>query len=222
MEPNFQTSFIPKRPMIEERVVSPASTSLFTVISIIIFFAVILASAGLFFYKGILAKNLTQMEADLNLAKARFEPSKIVQLQQLDRRLNASKSVLAQHVAVSPIFETLQDITLKTIQYTNFGYKWGEGANPRVEVTMKGAAVGYRSIALQSDLFTKNEFLIDPVFSNLSLDESGKVLFDLKFSVDPNLTNYKNMLQAKSTESAEEESAPVGAAEEEEPVNLPN
>jgi hypothetical protein len=59
---------------------------------------------------------------------------------------------------------------------------------------MSGQAIGYRSIALQADLFTKNKNLIDPVFSNLSLNEKGNVIFDLEFYVDPNFINYKQTL----------------------------
>ena len=59
---------------------------------------------------------------------------------------------------------------------------------------MSGLAVGYRSIALQSDLLAKEKNFIDPVFSNLVLDEKGNVLFDLEFSVDPSFVDYKQML----------------------------
>ena len=69
MEQNFQTSFIPKKPMIEERAVASRPISLFTVISIFIFFTVIIATGGLYFYNVILTKNIAQMENDLNLAK---------------------------------------------------------------------------------------------------------------------------------------------------------
>ena len=64
----------------------------------------------------------------------------------------------------------------------------------KVIIKMSGVAVGYRSIALQSDLFTRNKNLIDPVFSNLTLDNTGNVLFDLEFSVDPSFVDYKQML----------------------------
>ena len=63
---------------------------------------------------------------------------------------------------------------------------------------MSGVAIGYRSIALQSDLFAKNKNLIDPVFSNLTLDNSGNVVFDLEFSVDPNFVNYQQALMVQS------------------------
>ena len=134
------------------------------------------------------------MENDLNLAKNRFEPSKIAELQVLDKRLQASSEILSKHIAVTPIFAALQTITMKTVRYTRFSYDFGSGKDAKIVVKMSGLAVGYRSVALQSDLFAKNKNLIDPVFSNLTLDNSGNVIFDLEFSVDPSFVDYKQML----------------------------
>lgn len=194
MEQNFQTSFIPKKPMIEERVVSSHSVGLFTIISIFIFFAVVISSGGLYFYKGVLEKNIIKMNSDLTLAKNRFEPAKITQLQVLDKRLSAADSILSKHIAVSPIFKALQDTTMKNVRYTKFSYEFNTDKISNVIVKMSGQAIGYRSIALQSDIFAKNKYFIDPVFSNLSLDDKGNVLFDLEFSVDPSFVDYKKML----------------------------
>src|SRR3989338_6197450 len=107
MEQNFQTSFIPKKPMVEERVAVAHSVNLFLVASIFILFAIVLASLGLYFYRGLLVKNIASTQNDLNLAKNRFEPSRISELQVLDKRLRASNEILSNHVAVSPIFEAL-------------------------------------------------------------------------------------------------------------------
>ena len=167
----------------------------------LVLFTVLLATVALYFYKGILTKNLAQMENNLNLAQNRFEPSKITELQVLDKRLRASSEILSKHIAITPIFQTLTDLTMKTVRYTKFGYSFGDEnntPNARVIVKMSGQAIGYRSIALQSDLFTQNKNLIDPVFSNLTLDNSGNVLFDLEFSVDPNFVDYKQMLENAS------------------------
>jgi hypothetical protein len=198
MEQNFQTSFIPKKPMIEERAVAARPVSIFLVISIFILFTVLLASGGLYFYKLTLEKSIIKMENDLNLAQNRFEPSKIVQLQTLDRRLNASSEILAKHITISPIFKILQDLTMKSVRYTRFSYAWSEDKTTKVTINLSGQAVGYRSIALQSDLFAENKQLIDPVFSNLTLDNSGNVLFELEFTVDPALVDYKQTLQNES------------------------
>ena len=202
MEQNFQTSFIPKKPMIEERAVAPAPIGIFVFISIFILFFIILVSGGLYFYKGVLNGNITKMQNDLNLAKNRFEPSKISQLQVLDKRLRASSEVLGQHITVSPIFQALQAVTMKTIQYTQFGYAINTDKDTTVKITMNGIAVGYRSIALQSDLLAKNKSFVDPVFSNLALDNSGNVVFALDFSVDPSFVNYKQVLLTESSNPA--------------------
>jgi hypothetical protein len=197
MEPNFQTSFIPKKPMVTERVVSARSISFFTVISLFILFTVLLATGGLYFYKGIVTKNIVQMENDLNLAKNRFTPSKITELQVLDKRLNAASEILSHHIAITPIFQALSAITMKTVRYNNFSYNFGDAKDAKVTIKMNGQAVGYRSVALQSDLFTtrdEGKNFIDPIFSNLTLDEKGNVLFDLEFSVDPSFVDYKQML----------------------------
>ena len=198
MEPNFQTSFIPKKPMIEKRAVPARSVGVLTVVSVFILFTVLLATGALFFYKGILTKNITRMENNLNLARNRFEPSKITELQILDERLRASTEILSKHIAITPIFQALQTITMKTVRYTKFNYALGGKNDAKIVIQMSGIAIGYRSVALQSDLFAKNKNLIDPVFSNLSLDDRGNVIFDLEFSVDPSFVDYKQMLSTQS------------------------
>ncbi|TSC77714.1 MAG: Uncharacterized protein G01um101424_337 [Parcubacteria group bacterium Gr01-1014_24] len=198
MEQNFQTSFIPKKPMVQERASATRSVGFLIVISIFILFTILLATVALYFYKGIITKNIMQMEKNLNLAKNRFEPSKITELQVLDKRLKASSEILSKHIAITPVFQALQSLTMKTVRYTKFNYDFGTEKNAKVIIKMSGLAIGYRSIALQSDLFAKNKNLIDPVFSNLALDDKGNVLFDLEFSVDPSFVDYKVMLLTES------------------------
>lgn len=198
MEQNFQTSFIPKKPLVPERAAVKQSVGIFVIISIFILFTVLLATIALFFYKGILTTSITKKQNDLNIAKNRFEPSKIAELQVLDRRLRASSEILARHTSVTPIFQALQLLTMKTVRYTKFSYVFGTEPDAKVKISMSGIAIGYESVALQSDLFLKNKNLIDPVFSNLSLDDKGNVLFNLDFSVEPGYLNYKQTLLTQS------------------------
>ncbi len=191
MEQNFQTSFIPKRSIVKERATVASSVSFLTIICMFALFAVVVGSGALYFYKGVLVKNISQMETTLNLAQSRFEPAKIAELQALDQRLIASSEILSQHIAVTPIFEALGSVTMKTVRFTDFDYTLPSGTDKNVDVKLSGVAIGYRSVALQADLFSKNKNFIDPVFSNLQLDDKGNVLFDLNFSVDPGFVNYK-------------------------------
>ena len=207
MEQNFQTSFIPKKPMIEQSRVVKRPIGLFMIIAIFIFFTMVLASGGAYFYKKVLTDKITKMESDLNLAKNRFEPAKIAQLKLLDRRLISSDEILSKHITVSPIFEALGALTMKTVRYTKFGYDFGEKG---IIVKMSGQAIGYSSVALQADLFTKNKNLIDPIFSNLSLDDKGNVIFDLEFLVDPSFVNYKQVIKTAASSSSSSETVSTG------------
>ena len=181
-----------------ERAKTVRSIGFFTIISILILFAVLVGAGALYFYKGVVKTNITKMEDNLILARSRFEPSKLTELQVLDKRLRASSEILANHIAITPVFEALSLITMKTVRFTKFSYALSDDKDAKVNIKMSGIAVGYRSVALQSDLFAKNKNLIQPVFSNLTLDNSGNVLFDLDFSVDSAFVNYKQMLLTQS------------------------
>jgi hypothetical protein len=198
MDQNFQTSFIPKKPIVKESATPARAVSFFLIASIFVLFAALLATGGLFFYKGIVAKSITDMQTTLQLAQNRFEPAKIADLQLLDKRLRASTEILSKHITIIPVFSALEQLTEKTVRYTKFSYDIGTDKNATINIKMSGVAIGYRAIALQSDLFAKNKSLIDPVFSNLTLDNSGNVNFDLDFSVDPAFVNYKQALLTQS------------------------
>jgi len=198
MDQSFQTSFIPKKPIVKERDTPSRPLGILFIISLFILFAVLLATGGFYFYKGVIAKQITQKQIDLNLAKNRFEPSKITELQVLDKRLRASSEILSKHITITPVFSALEQLTMKTVRYTKFSYDFVADKNVMVNIKISGVAIGYRSVALQSDLFAKNRNLIDPIFSNLTLDNSGNVLFDLEFSVDPSFVNYKQTLLTQS------------------------
>ncbi len=208
MEQNFQTSFIPKKPMVKEYSVGPRPIGLLMILSMFVLITVLVASAALFFYKGIAARSLLTMKNNLTLAQNRFEPSKIKELQVLDKRLNASNQILSKHIAITPIFEALQAVTMKSVRYTKFTYAYGEGKDATIHVKMSGVTLGYSFLALQSDLFAQNKNFIEPVFSNLNLLENGNVAFDLDFAVDPSFVDYKLMLLTDQ-KGATDQSAPI-------------
>ncbi len=207
MEQNFQTSFIPKKPIIEERTAPVQSIGFFTVISIFILFTVLIATGGLYFYKNSLVTKIADMGSQLELAKGSFEPDKIAELKLLGRRLSSASDILSHHIVVTPIFKALSAITMKSVRFTKFSYELGTEKDAKIDVKISGQAASYgaydayASLALQSDLFgTKDEgkHFINPVFSNLSLDDKGNVIFDLEFFVDPSFVDYKQNLLTQS------------------------
>ena len=211
MDQNFQTSFIPKKPIVEEAKKSSPSFSvgLFTMLSLFVFFTVAVGSGGLYFYKATRQAKLKSMITDLNLSQKSFEPSKIAELQTLDKRLSSAKQVLSNHVAITPIFKALESLTMKAVRYSKFSYSFDGSV---VNVKMSGQAIGYRSIALQADLLSKSKYFIDPVFSNLNLDPKGNVLFDLNFAVAKNFIDYSQMLKTEKESTASQTLSTDGTA----------
>jgi hypothetical protein len=211
MDQNFQTSFIPKKPIVEERVTSARPVGVLLLGSIFILFVVLLGTGGIYFYKINLNNNLTSMQTSLNNYKTNFEPSEITQLQVLDKRLQSATDILNNHIAISPVFAELENITMHTVRFTKFSYGATDASNSTttvaatttstnpntIDIQMSGIATDYRSVALQSDLFNQDKNFINPVFSNLTLDINGNVLFDLEFSVPLSFVNYKQSLSTQ-------------------------
>ena len=136
----------------------------------------------------------------LKIAEERFDSNLVEEMQKLDRRINSARDVLSSHVVISPIFKALEEYTLRSISFTKFTYAF-DPISQRVNVEMSGKATGYDAIALQSDALATNRYIKDPVFSNLNLDDKGKITFDLTFYVDPTFINFEDTLAREGTAS---------------------
>ena len=87
MEPKFQTSFIPKKIAEDDsrnRVSISAETNIFTLAATVVFVVISLLYGGLFFYKGVIIKQVEKARQDL-LDKYSFD------LQKLNEQFEAQK-----------------------------------------------------------------------------------------------------------------------------------
>lgn len=194
MDKEFQTSFIPKKTVIESpKRVGSSGGGIFNLIAFVIFIASLISAGAAYFYRSSVSANIEEYKTSLIRARNQFEPGAIRELQVLDKRLNAATSILNQHVAVSPIFVLLQDLTLPTVRYSDFSYTIDE-TKKIVDIKMKGEAKDYNFIALQADLFSKNKFIKNPIFSDFVLDQASNIDFNLTFSVDKSLISYESFL----------------------------
>ncbi len=193
MDQEFQTSFIPKKTVIESPKRIKSGGGVINLIAFIVFLASLIAAGGAYFYRESVKTDIEEFKRSLAVAKNQFEPSLITELQILDKRLNAATTILDKHIAVSPIFVLLEEVTLPTVRYSDFSYEVDTTTN-LVNVTMKGEAKGYNFIALQADLFDDNKFIKNPIFSDFVLDQTGNIDFNLTFSVDKSLVSYESFL----------------------------
>lgn len=193
MEPKFQTSFIPKKPILASEGAVRKTVDFFMIISVVIFLASGVLLAGVYTYKFILAKNITNLQSSLAKASDAFEEDFIGEVNRFNTRIETSKDLLGKHVSASAIFGLLAKHTLVTVSYNDFSYLYSSDGT--VKIILRGVAQSYASIALQSEEFGKqNQYIKSPIFSDLTPDQNGNISFTLTMLLDKNLISYQKTL----------------------------
>ncbi len=199
METKFQTSFIPKQP-VTETAHRASSSGLIFLISLILFVASIAAAAGAFLYNDYIDKSIVEGNAQLKRNEQALDPTTIQGLTRLNDRINSATTLLDKHVAVSRLFAVLSDATLQNVRFNDFTY--ANAGGDKVNISMKGQATSYETVALQSKSFTdpsrKNVFK-SPLFGDLNLDQSGNVTFSFSASIDPSLVSYSKNIKERAS-----------------------
>lgn len=200
MDPRFQSSFIPKKPIIAQQSSIPSTINLFALIATVIFMLALASSAGAFFYKKLLVTQIEDRETSFVRAQEAFEPALIQQVTRLDSRIETSKKLLASHVAVTPLFEAISRDTLRTVRFRDFSYTY---ASPnQITLQMKGQAQNYASVALQSDMFNSRTYLKNLAIGDMTLEPSGTVAFSVSATVDASLLSYSRSLSRTSSQQS--------------------
>lgn len=201
MEPNFPTSFIPKRPVSSEPVSAShrsRTVGLLSFVAVIVVIATILAYGAVYLYEIRLKGQKVKIENSIDGARDGLGTEFVTDMKRLSARIEGVKSLLKSHIVVSPIFDALQETTLRSVQYKSFGYAITTDTTTKtqmVKVDLAGTAKSYATIALQSDAFSQNELIKNPVFSDLTVDEkTGRVGFKLTFNVTPTDLSYQKFV----------------------------
>lgn len=214
MDTEFQTSFIPKRPVAaittQQTVRAPG---VFNLLGFVVLISSLLAAGGVYLFHQKTIRDVAQAKESLVRAKNAFEPAFIEELKELDKRIESAQLILSNHYVVTPVFRALEEITLPNIRYTNFDYSIEEQERKTIRVEMLGEAASYETITLQADLFDGHPFIINPIFSDFTLDQTGKIQFKVQFFVDMKLTSYRSLVNRTQVQSVSEEDASADAVD---------
>jgi hypothetical protein len=200
MEPKFQTSFIPKKPVIQTQGLSSApvirTTNIFSLVSGVVFVVTMVVSGSLFFYKQLLNKQIATAGQSIEDARGAFQLDKIQELLDANSRLLAIDKLLNNHVSVSKLLGFLSEVTVKKIRLEEMTYK-NEGNSPTI--AMKVEAASYNALAAEGDILSKNEFIKNPFFANFSPKENGYIEASFSSNIDTTLTSYKKTIEGNDT-----------------------
>ncbi|MFH1454961.1 MAG: hypothetical protein ABIF22_01430 [bacterium] len=198
METKYQTSFIPKKPVNMAGSSRSGGMSLFLLVSLIIFLISLGLAGYVFLEKNLLIKNITTDQNTIEANKSGLVSDSITieSLVELNSRTNVAKDLLSKHIAVSPIFDFLQQGTLKSVRFKNFSFSSAgknESGQNKVSIQMSGVARDWETVASQADEFGKPDWkniINEPKISNLSLEADGSVSFLFAAYVVPDFLVY--------------------------------
>ncbi len=202
MDPKFQTSFIPKQPVSAgETYRTTGGVNLVVLLSFIVLIVAGVTAIGLSFYQKSLVASIDSINIKLAKIREDLEPSLIAKIKRMDTRIESAKSILNRHRATSVFFSLLENSTLKNVSFQSFDYK--EADEEKIAVTMKGEATSYGAVAIQADELLKGKGVIDPIFSDFSLNQFGRVLFSVRFNIDPVSFLYNSAFSQKAVSTGE-------------------
>lgn len=184
MAPNFHSSFIPKEPITQE-VFKKEKAGFAGILAAAFLGLMILASVGLYFYKGIVKNEIKVLEAELVEAEKSIDKTTINELAKFSKKLNMVEAVVTKHQVISKFLTTLASSTVGTIYFESFDY--GNLEVGKLDVNLTGRANSYAAVALQESVLNQNKYFKSVVFSGLTLVEGGAVSFKLNISVDPQI-----------------------------------
>jgi hypothetical protein len=188
METQFQSSFIPKKPIVSQGSIKPARTvSIVSLVAIIVFVVSLLLSGGVVFWEKFLVKKIASEKQSLERAKDAFDPLTIETLERVSGRIESSKKLLASHTTLSPLFDLVETLTLKSVRFRSFDFAVKDG---EPVISMKGQAESFSAVALQADVFGKSRHLNQPVLSDLELERDGRVSFSFTAGLSPELITF--------------------------------
>ncbi|MFA7252766.1 MAG: hypothetical protein WC027_02825 [Candidatus Paceibacterota bacterium] len=190
METKMQTSFIPKKPIVESRS-EGTGISLFLLLSIIVFIVSVAMCGGVWIWQKSLVGQIEKDKADLESARATYEEDAINNLIRLDNRISVSNDLLEQHLAISPVFVLLEQKVLKNVQLKTMKFSFGTGNQIKIDLT--GNARNYDALLKQADALGKpdvKDYLYQPVVSDFNPTENGTIAFSFTALLTPKLVSY--------------------------------
>lgn len=186
--PNIPTSFVPRTATVERRRVSTDLGGVFAIIAYAVLGIVFILAAGVFLYGRYLEGNKLAKDAALDKASSSIDQGTIKGFVQLRDRLNTSKTLLANHVALSGFFTALETILPATVRFTSLHIAVDAGGTTKVEGT--GVSKSFNALSVASGAFAADGRIKDVIFSKMSINKDSTVSFGFSATLDPKLTAF--------------------------------
>lgn len=189
MADSGRTTFIPQGASVSPAPRKRRTFGVFTVLSVLIFLLSLAGLGGAILYEQQLERDIAQLDDVIERSEDAFNRPLLEEIARLDRKIEASREILAGHTSLQELFVLIDANTLHNIRFTAFGFD--TSSDGEYTLTLQGIGRDYSAIALQSDAFVQTRRLDDVVFDNLRLTSDGTVTFTMQARVDAGLLDYE-------------------------------
>jgi hypothetical protein len=187
----FQSSFIPKQPIVPPSGQRGTRANLFSLLATVVFIVVVGLVGAEIIAEYVLNRSLAVMDARIVEEQNSFELSTIEDLRREDGRLRAVKDLLGGHLVFSQFLELLSQSTYERVNYTELTYN--RTSSGVIEISLIGVAEDFNALALQANLLRNVPGVNNPLFSDFKIDEGG-VGFTTSFTLSSEVILYKNYI----------------------------
>ena len=219
MEPKFQTSFIPKKQMQSPVVgmqsiqrAQRAGVSIFMAIAVVVFIAALGSVGGAYAWKQYLLNKQTEYKQDLADRQTQFDLTTIQHLKKVNMQIDTARQLLNNHLDLTQIFGIIGQMTIEKVRFTSMDLTVPPNLNDGIKLSLSGYGLsassndttGMQTIAFQSDVlgslskynltntkFNLSQIVKNPILSNPSPGENGKVSFGFSATVSAKTLSYE-------------------------------
>lgn len=185
LPPTIPTSFVPKQPVASTLRKQKSGTNILLIISAVILGLAVLGCAGIFGYELYLKNQRDTKQAELVAAQRAVDVDMVEGFIRLRDRLQATESILDNHVQLSEFFNVLEDRTLQTVRFSALQIAVNEDRS--AEIQLEGSARTFNALAAQSAAIAAEKRIKRAIFADIAVNQNGTVGFTLTATIEPRL-----------------------------------
>lgn len=158
--------------------------NLWSKLGIILLVLTIVASGGLFIWKGSLAKEKASLQEEFKNTVLNRDASLESELAGLDTLINSFVSVFKNQRNWSGLFGVIEKRTVQSVTFTSFN-----GSSQTGTFTLGGLAPDFNALAQQAKFLEEDDNIKRVEISNISVNKEGRITFNLSVTFDKKLLN---------------------------------
>ncbi len=209
MEPKFQTSFIPKKPVVGSVSstlprLAPQPKSIFMTLGVLFFVLSLLSAAGAYGWKLYLVKAQKDFQVDLANREKQFNIVEIEQLKKINYQIDTANRLLKSHLSASQVFDIISKFTIEKVRFLSL--ELDNKSEGSIHISLSGEGTNLFALAFQSqvlgnlDQYNLRGYLKNPIMSDPTKQLDGTYSFNFQAEIDRAILSYMNSINSTADE----------------------